>query len=664
MYAKLYNYNETNFDSLGLGVLKDAITGKVTHERNGQYDLELEYPVSSRLTKYLKKNNIIKADAGKRFKGQLFRIFKTNKTLDGTIKVYANHITCDLQDNFIPKIDLKNASCINALNSIKNNAAFEVPFTFNTDITHTANFNIERVDCLSCLGGTEGSIIDTYGNGANIIRDNFNISIMQNYGQDNNVLIAYKKNMLSLDVDDEGDIVTGIYPFFTLQEGINSETETVSSVIELPEKYIYRADYKKFEKQKIIAVDFSNDSSIDSVQKLREKASKYFSNASTETLNIKVNFLDETSLSDIDNISQLKTLDVYDSVIIRHLGLDLNYKSKIAKVIYDFISEEYESLEIGEKRTNLATDTVSRDEAFKDEIDKTNNFWQQAIEHATSQITGNSGGYVRMWPPNKPSEIFIMDKDDVNQAKNILRINKQGIGFSKNGVNGPFETAWTADGTFYADFITAGTLNANLIKAGVLSGIKVESRGSGSRVEMEEDGLRFYSDNDCIGKVSFDDTGAGTVDEAKERLWVRTFLNYALKLEAANNSISISCPDDRNVYIKNMINMGTIDSNSLKTASEYRSSFEIIDSIRVVNNVLLPSQTEQVVNNVLLPSQNNHNIDISEYVAYEVSNVCDDDGNIINEKINSYVNNNNIIALLLNAIKELKEEVSLLKQKI
>lgn len=38
MYAKLYNYNETNFDSLGLGVLKDAITGKVTHERNGQYD--------------------------------------------------------------------------------------------------------------------------------------------------------------------------------------------------------------------------------------------------------------------------------------------------------------------------------------------------------------------------------------------------------------------------------------------------------------------------------------------------------------------------------------------------------------------------------------------------------------------------------------------------
>ena len=192
MYAKLYNYNETNFDSLGLGVLKDALTGKVTHERNGQYDLELEYPVSSRLAKHLKKNNIIKADAGKRFKGQLFRIFKVNKTLENTIKVYANHITYDLQDNFIPKIDLSNSSCMNALNSIKTNAAFEVPFTFSTDITHSANFKIERVDALSALGGTEGSIIDTFGNGANLIRDNFNISIMQNYGQDNNICTITK----------------------------------------------------------------------------------------------------------------------------------------------------------------------------------------------------------------------------------------------------------------------------------------------------------------------------------------------------------------------------------------------------------------------------------------------------------------------------------------
>lgn len=501
MYANLYNHNETDFDSLGLGVLKDAVVGKVTHERNGQYDLVLEYPVDSRLAKSLKKNKIIKADAGKRFKGQLFRIFKTNKTLADTIKVYANHISYDLQDNFVPKIDLKNVSCINALNSIKDNAAFEVPFTFFTDITHTGNFNIERVDCLSCLGGTEGSIIDTYGNGANIVRDNFNISIMQNYGEDNNVLIAYKKNMLNLDADDEGDIITGIYPFFISQDGINSQAEAISTVIELPEKYIYRSDYKNFKKQKIIPVDFSNDSSVNSVDKLREKANKYFSNASAEEpLNIKVDFLDETSLSDVDNISQLKMLDVYDSVIVRHLGIDINYKSKINKVVYDFISEEYESLEIGGKRTNLATDTVSREESFKKEINKTNNFWQQSIEHATSQITGNSGGYVKMYPPNKPSEIFIMDNENENLATNVLRINKEGIGFSKNGINGNFETAWTSKGVFYANWITAGVLSAIMLQnldgslqidLGSSKGIMTRKNGKNA-IELAGTIMKFY----------------------------------------------------------------------------------------------------------------------------------------------------------------------------
>jgi hypothetical protein len=52
---------------------------------------------------------------------------------------------------------------------------------------------------------------------------------------------------------------------------------------------------------------------------------------------------------------------------------------------------------------------------------------------------------------------------------NVIRINANGIGFSTNGYNGPFNTAWTLDGNFVADFITTGTLNANLIKTGVLA---------------------------------------------------------------------------------------------------------------------------------------------------------------------------------------------------
>jgi len=51
-----------------------------------------------------------------------------------------------------------------------------------------------------------------------------------------------------------------------------------------------------------------------------------------------------------------------------------------------------------------------------------------------------------------------------------MRINNAGIGFSTNGYNGPFTSAWTLDGRFVADFITAGTLNANLIRTGIIQG--------------------------------------------------------------------------------------------------------------------------------------------------------------------------------------------------
>lgn len=460
----LYNADEKEFKSLGEGILKDCISCKVTHVRNGQYDLELEYPPNSRLSPKLKKKKYLKVDAGKRFKKQIFRIKKVNTDINGNLKVYARHISFDLEDNFIAKVDLKGVECLAALNAIKNGAAFSMPFNFASDITHTANFKIERVNLLSALGGTEGSIIDTYGNGANIVRDNFNISIMQNYGNDNNVLIGYGKNMTELDIVDEDNVVTGIYPFALKQTGIDSSNSTTENLIELEEKYVFRDDYQSFKSQRVVPVDFSSNDSVKDAESLREKASNYFKTYTDESLSVKVDYLDQSCLSKFENANKLQTLDVYDTVIVRHLKLGINYKSQITKVVYDPLMGRYESIELGNKRTSLSSAIAGTNETIKTEIHKTNNFWQQCVENATKQITGNAGGFVKMYPPDKPSEIFIMDRDDVNEAKNILRMNKQGIGFSNNGVNGPFETAWTCDGTFYANFITAGILSAVLIQ--------------------------------------------------------------------------------------------------------------------------------------------------------------------------------------------------------
>ena len=46
MIPSLHVASETNFDTLGLGGLADAISCTVTEERNGEYELEMEYPVN------------------------------------------------------------------------------------------------------------------------------------------------------------------------------------------------------------------------------------------------------------------------------------------------------------------------------------------------------------------------------------------------------------------------------------------------------------------------------------------------------------------------------------------------------------------------------------------------------------------------------------------
>jgi hypothetical protein len=69
------------------------------------------------------------------------------------------------------------------------------------------------------------------------------------------------------------------------------------------------------------------------------------------------------------------------------------------------------------------------------------------IDNATAWLT-SSGGYVVAVKNNDGSwkELLFLDTNDVDTATNVLRINENGIGFSSNGVSGPYTQAWTLDG--------------------------------------------------------------------------------------------------------------------------------------------------------------------------------------------------------------------------
>src|SRR5699024_12331048 len=82
-----------------------------------------------------------------------------------------------------------------------------------SDIVNAQNYNMSMANILEAIGGKKGSIVDTFGTGAEILRDNENIHVLNKRGYDNEVTIEYKKNLTGFELEeDTTDLVTRISP--------------------------------------------------------------------------------------------------------------------------------------------------------------------------------------------------------------------------------------------------------------------------------------------------------------------------------------------------------------------------------------------------------------------------------------------------------------------
>ena len=91
MIPVLYKANSTNFDTFGIGVLKDCTSCEVTEERNGAYECILKYPITGTLYKEICTERLVKAKPNDTAKDQVFRIYRISTPINGQITVYAQH---------------------------------------------------------------------------------------------------------------------------------------------------------------------------------------------------------------------------------------------------------------------------------------------------------------------------------------------------------------------------------------------------------------------------------------------------------------------------------------------------------------------------------------------------------------------------------------------
>lgn len=457
MIPILFGETETAFTTQGLGALSDAISCIATEERNGIYELEMEYPQTGIHFGEIQNGRIIFAIPSPYRDPQPFRIYKITKPLNGSVTVYANHISYDL--NKIPVNPFSADTASSALSGMRSNMAIDSNFTFWTDKNTAGNFSAEVPSaCRSLLGGQEGSILDVYG--GEYEWDRFTVRLHNQRGRDTGVAIRYGKNLTGL--NQEGDIsnlVTGIYPYW-YNDGV---LVTCSPAI----VYAEGMDAKS-----AIPIDFTEKFEEQPTQaQLQAAAESYIksNDVGKPTVSITVEFLQLAQMSGYENMALLEKCDLCDTVIVQYEAAGVDVQAEIVAIKTDVLLERYESMEIGSIRANIAQ-TIANQQAQINQVGSSSMI-QQAIANATNWITGGRGGYVifQLNADGQPDEILVMDKPNIEEAVKVWRWNQGGLGYSENGYNGPYTTAITQDGAIVADFITAGTMMANIIKGGTLT---------------------------------------------------------------------------------------------------------------------------------------------------------------------------------------------------
>lgn len=453
-----------------IGWLAEASDCQCTEERNGVFELEFQYPMLGRYAAELVIDRYVKAKPNANGKNQFFHIRKVSKPINGMFTVSCEHISYALSGYPVPTVSASgNAQvAINAiLTAAKNQLGKDTGFSVaTTDITLSSSIALTNVSARAALGGVSGSVLDVYGGEYEF--DNHTIKLHKARGKDRGVRIAYGRNMTELKCDiDMDSAYTGIYGYVKNDKADLHSYKAVTNSSGINAKTLIR-DFSS---------DFSGGDGEITQSGLDSAVSAYAAanDINSPTVSMTVSFVDLSQSPEYASFSALESVSLCDTVQIYHKDLNINIKAKVIKTVYDVLRERYTSIDLGSPRANFADvikQTVNETKDLRSQLVATRSdltaAYEKAIADATAAITGNSGGYVRLNPPQNPQEILIMDTPDISTAKNIWRFNLSGFGHSSGGYSGLYRTAVTQDGHIVADFIDTGILNANIIRAGIM----------------------------------------------------------------------------------------------------------------------------------------------------------------------------------------------------
>lgn len=498
---------DRDFSSNGDIIVK-ATKAKLHKVDNGEFYVDVTANIE--YADYLIDGNLLVIDTPQGV--QAFRV--SNPTKSGNkVSCRAWHVFYDSKNYLIADSYVVDSNCNDALDHLNSATEPQSAFTTISDVQAVDSFRCVRKSLYEAIQ----TVIERWG--GHLVRDNWEIEIRDTIGNDNGVVIRYRKNLKELTSEENWDnVVTKLLPVG--KDGILLNDIDKNASLYVTSSTQYPIPYTKtvsFSQDSINEDDYKdasgnvNQSAYRTalVNDLRQQAQAYVEKNSIPQVNY-------TLKANVDKITDVG--DVIE-VIDERLGLDL--LTNIISFDYDLILNKYTEIEFGNFRKTISGFASNVQNDISNAVSGAVGSAAQIItQTAVDKITSS---YTSSYVLYDGSKILVVDAVPKEDARNVILINNNGIAFSDSGINGPFKSAWSIDGTLNMQEINVINLICDMIKGGTLklgsalnqSG-KIELYNNSNKLvcTLDKNGLIMYATNGGyvvlnadVGLVGYDSVG-------------------------------------------------------------------------------------------------------------------------------------------------------------
>ncbi|TLQ15689.1 phage tail tip lysozyme [Lactococcus raffinolactis] len=462
MIKKIYLYEQmpNNLEENGMPINDWRDLPEITRIINSTFSFYGNYQLEGVNAKLIKREMFIKAFT-ENGTYQYFRIKTAKKNLSG-ITITATHIGYEANRNFIQSAYIDNGNGKQIMDKLKESLAFDQKFSYESDVTTYHQFSAKQVNPIEAIIGSNNGNQNLAGVcDAELDMDNYTLILRERIGDDKGFRIDFGKNLASIEETiDDSSVVNRLY----LIGGVPEDTDYDAD--QEPIIYAYLSVSGVTEEN--VQIGKRENGDCKTVEDLKKWGQSLFDKDRIHEPKV----THEVDMVMLENTIEYRGL--YENMISLRFGdtayislksLDIEAKERMIEYVWYPTICKYKSIVLGNDLGMYTSSIETQVTNVRKNLETRSDELINAVINATNWITGSKGGYVRMRPKNAPSEILIMDKPDVADAKKVWRWNLGGLGYSSTGVNGPYGTAITQDGVIVADFIKAGTLEGVKMRA-------------------------------------------------------------------------------------------------------------------------------------------------------------------------------------------------------